>query len=229
MELRQLWKIARRRWWLILLPPLVAVALVAPALVGSAPAGGFSTGMRFTAAAPPEDDAPTYEDAEYYPWLASEYVVNALTDWVRTGSFAAEVSTVLADQHEIELAPAAIQGSIAADNERSVLLLNMSGGDADTLAAMASAATTVLETRAIDYFPQFGEDGIEVVALDEPVIAAVPPSLSARLEPLLRVALGAAVGVALAFLIEYLDPTVRERREVEALGIPVLAEVPRRG
>ena len=64
--------------------------------------------------------------------------------------------------------------------------------------------------------------------MDDPSIAPVPPPLSARLEPLLRVALGLAAGVALAFLIEYLDPTLRGRREVEALGIPVLAELPRR-
>ncbi len=34
-------------------------------------------------------------------------------------------------------------------------------------------------------------------------------------------------GVALAFLTEYLDPTLRSRSEVEALGLPVIAEIPR--
>jgi len=34
-------------------------------------------------------------------------------------------------------------------------------------------------------------------------------------------------GVALAFLAEYLDPTLRSRAEVETLGWPVIAEIPR--
>jgi capsular polysaccharide biosynthesis protein len=37
-----------------------------------------------------------------------------------------------------------------------------------------------------------------------------------------------AGGVALAFLVDYLDPSVRERADVEALGLKVLAEVPKR-
>jgi capsular polysaccharide biosynthesis protein len=35
-------------------------------------------------------------------------------------------------------------------------------------------------------------------------------------------------GVALAFLWDYLDDTVRDRREVEGLGVPVLGEIPRK-
>ncbi|MCC7354557.1 MAG: hypothetical protein IT330_12490, partial [Anaerolineae bacterium] len=34
-------------------------------------------------------------------------------------------------------------------------------------------------------------------------------------------------GLALVFLAEYLDTTVRDRAEVEAMGLRVLAEVPR--
>src|SRR5687768_1716219 len=87
MELRQLWKIALRRWWLIAIPSLAAFAYAAFLYTRTAPSGGYSTAMRFTAAEPPvEEEATGYEDSSYYPWLASEYVVNALTDWVSTGT-----------------------------------------------------------------------------------------------------------------------------------------------
>ncbi len=226
MELRALWKIARRRWWLIALPALAALALAAQSYLTRPLSGGYATSIRFTAAPPPGGEAVSYEDAQYYPWLTSEYVVNALTDWVRTSTFAAEVSAALAEQGD-EVPAAVIQAGINADNQRSVMVLYLNGSDPETLTAVAEASALVLEQRSADYFPQFGEGGLRVVALDEPAIGAVPPPLSARLEPLLRFGLGLAAGVALAFLVDYLDPTVRERREVEGLGLAVLAEVPR--
>lgn len=228
MELRELWVIVRRRWWLIALPTLGALALALYGLRGEAAGGGYTTSMRFTAATPPEDADSAYEDSQYYPWLTSEYVVNALTDWVRTGSYATEVSEALAAQ-DVDIPASAIQGVIAADNERSVLVISLSWPDADQLNLLSAAAAAVLEIRSPVYFPQFGTGGVTVVALDEPVITPVPPSLSSRLEPLIRVALGLVAGIGLAFLVEYLDPTVHQRREVEAMGVPVLAEVPRDG
>lgn len=226
MELRALWKVIVRRWWLIALPALAALAYAAYGAINAPPGGGYATSLHFTAAAPPGSEAISYEDSEYYPWLSSEYVVNALTDWVRTGSFAQEVSAQLAAEG-IEVPAGAIQGSLNADNERSVMVLYLSWGDAEQLAAMAEAAAFVLRERSADYFPQLGAGNVEVVALDTPVIGAVPPPLSARLQPLVRAGLGLVAGVALAFLVEYLDPTLRGRHEVEALGISVLAEVPR--
>lgn len=226
MELRALWKIAWRRWWLIALPALAALAFAAYGYMQAPPAGGFTTSVRFTAATPPQADLQTYEDSGYYPWLASEYVVNALTDWVRTSSFAEEVSAELAAQ-EIDIPAGMLQASTVADNARSVMVLTFNWGDAGQLESIAAAATSVLQHRSVDYFPQLREVGVEVVALDDPAIAPLPPPISARLEPAVRFGLGIVAGVALAFLVEYLDPTVHERAQVEALGLPVLAEIPR--
>ncbi len=227
MELRQVWKIVRRRWWLIALPALAALALAVYRYAADPPRAGYGTSMRFTAAPPPNgEEGVSYEDSAYYPWLASEYVVNALTDWVRTSSFAAEVSAQLEAQG-VEIPASAIQGAINADNERSVMVLYLSGSDPEQIAQIAAAATTVLQERSAVYFPQLGADSLQVVALDVPSVGPVPPPLSVRLEPLMRFGLGLAAGAALAFLVEYLDPTLRERHEVEALGLEVLAEVPR--
>jgi capsular polysaccharide biosynthesis protein len=44
----------------------------------------------------------------------------------------------------------------------------------------------------------------------------------------LRLLLAVGVGAGLAFLAHYLDPTVRERPDVEAAGVPVLASIPKR-
>ena len=41
-------------------------------------------------------------------------------------------------------------------------------------------------------------------------------------------ALGLAAGVALALLAHYFDPFVRDRHDLEQLGLPVLGDLPRR-
>jgi capsular polysaccharide biosynthesis protein len=226
MELRTIWKVLRRRWWLVAVPALVALAYAAYGYVKSPPRGGFSTSIRFTAGSACDAPAKDYQDCQYYPWLTSEYVVNALTDWVKTSSFSEAVASELKTKG-IDVPAAQIQGSISSDNQRSVMTLGISGGDAGQLAQIAAAAITVLQTRSKDVFPQVGTQGITVIPLDEPVIGAVPPSLSDRFNPLVRFVLGLAAGVALAFLVDYIDPTLHERNEVEKLGLQVLAEVPR--
>lgn len=227
MELRQLISILLRRWWLVVIPTVVAAAYAVYGYVTTPVAGGFSTSVRYTAAVPGDVVEPeSFEDAALAPWTSSEYVSGALSDWVRTTSFSEEVSAELA-RTDIEIPAAALQPAIAANFDRSVMVLILSWGDAQQLEQIAQAATTVLQEQTDDYFPQIGTVGISVTALDTPVIAPVPPPISARLDPIIRAALGVIAGVGLAFLIEYLDPTVRERREVEALGLPVLSEIPR--
>jgi capsular polysaccharide biosynthesis protein len=226
MELRTIWKVLRRRWWLVAVPALVALAYAAYGYVKSPPRGGFSTSIRFTAGSACDAPAKDYQDCQYYPWLTSEYVVNALTDLVKTSSFAEAVSAELKSKG-IDIPAAQIQGGIVSDNARSVMSLTISGGEAGQVAQIAGAVSTVLKTHSKDFFPQVGPDGITVTALDVPAVGAVPPSLSDRYNPLVRFLLGLAAGVALAFLVDYIDPTLHERNEVEKLGLPVLAEVPR--
>ncbi|NDJ53171.1 MAG: hypothetical protein GYB68_08825 [Chloroflexi bacterium] len=226
MELRQLIQVILRRWWIIAIPTVVALAAGIYSFATTPVVGSFSTAIRFTAAAPPEDGV-TYEDESYYPWLASEFVVNALTDWVRTSSFANEVSLRLADEG-LEIAPGAIQASIAADNVRSVMTVFINWGNPDELMQIAEAVIAVLQNDSALYFPQLNADEVDVVPLDSPSVGPVPPALTTRLDPFIRIALGAIAGLGLAFLVEYLDPTIRGRRDIERLGLSILAEVPRK-
>src|SRR5690606_33665628 len=96
VDLITLWHFLRLRWWLILLPLVVVTILTLPTLATSLnPQQHYTVAMRFTAAAP-SNTPPTYEDSAYVPWLASEYVVVNLPQWVTSDSFAREVSEALA-------------------------------------------------------------------------------------------------------------------------------------
>ena len=225
MELRDLARIARRRWWLIALPALVALAYAVWSYTQTPTATGYSTVIRFTAAVPPENPEG-YEDGALAPWTSSEYVVNALADWVRTSSYADEVAVVVSAEGE-SIPADAIRASIAADNERSIMTLFLSWSDAAQLEVLSEAATQVLSERAGEYFPQFGGSDVAVIALDDPVVTPQPPPISTQFDPVIRFVLGIVFGILLAAVVEYLDPTIRERRDLERLDLPILAEIPR--
>ena len=156
MELKQLWAVIVRRWWLIALPALVALILTLPSLrqVFSAPPG-YAVTIRFTASqVPSADSANTFQDQSYIPWLASEYAVNNLATWMRTESFAQEIADELAKQN-VTLDPKAIQAAIASDSARSIMTLSVSWPDPDQIQAIGKAAIDVLQNRSQAYFPQF--------------------------------------------------------------------------
>jgi capsular polysaccharide biosynthesis protein len=224
MELMLVLRVLLRRWWLALIPVIVVAAITIPDFLrerGTA-AGGFTTTIRYSAAQVLE--AIPGRDGDFQDvWLASELAVNALTDWVRTSSFVSEIVRE-AGAKNVEVNPAAL--SIAADNKRSVGQLTISYPDDVALQAIINAAIEVLKTRAQNYFPQLGGHAAQVTVLDVPVINAAPPPITNRLAPVFKIIVGLVAGVGLAFLAEYLDPTLRRREQVEALGLPVIATLP---
>lgn len=219
MELITMWRMLMRRWWLILIPVVIVAVLVLPDMLrtGIRDEGGFSVTLRYTAnqnldAFP--NRLGDYQDV----WLASELLVNALTDWVRTSRFADEVNIA------IENAPV---WSLAADNERSVGVITISSPDSAGLEAVTQAVMTIMTTRTQDYFPQLGDTPAEIVFLDKPTITSAPPPLTDRFGGFLRLGLALLAGLGLALLVEYLSPVIHHADELEHMGVRVIGRVPR--
>jgi capsular polysaccharide biosynthesis protein len=126
------------------------------------------------------------------------------------------------------VASAAIQGAIVTDNAQSILVVYLTWPDAEQIVALADAVIQELTENSGAYYPQLSNLQPVVRLLDEPTPAPLPPSLRAQLMgPAIRVALALFVGVGLAFLWHYLDPTVHEAEALEELGLEVLARIPR--
>ncbi len=222
MELRSYWQLFLRRWPLLLIPAAV-VLVVGLATYRPAPQA-YNVGMRFLVAQPPQTMAPTIQEERYYNWLASEYIVNGLTDWAQGRNFATAVSAQLATQG-IDVPAGAIQ--IAADNVRSMLTLSISYAEAQTLEAIMRAAVTVLTEQNGTALPQLGGETAVIIPLDEPIVVPISAGLRAQLELPLRIALALGAGVGLALLAEYLDPTVRDKAYLEKIGLSVLGVLPK--
>ena len=91
---------------------------------------------------------------------------------------------------------------------------------------IAEAAAQVLQEEGPGYFAQVGVGGARMAVIDAPAVWPVPRSLRERLDLPLRLFLALLAGLALTFLLDYLDDTVRDRRELETMGLTVLAEIP---
>ena len=228
MELRQYWHIVWKRIWII--AALLVVVLIGSLALRTKSAPLYQTTMRFLVGVAPEDrtgDYYTYD--RYYTWLSSEYLADDLSAVVKYSAFADDVSAHLAHGGEpITVSPGAIQGSTVAEKQHRILTLRIIWGNADELAAIANAAAKVLPQNGPDYFAPVGAGEARFTLIDRPVVVPVGKSLRERLDLPIRLFLALLAGVALAFLLDYLDDTVRDRAELEAMGITVMGEIPRR-
>lgn len=223
MELRDYWNVLSRRWYLVVVPVLVVAVYAAATYVPPAPI--YQVVMRFAAGSQPGGLSVDYD--RYYPWLTSEYIANGLADAARTGVFAEAVSARLRSDGR-DVPPQAIQQAIVTDNAQSILVVYLNWPNAEQVVPVAEAIAAELTENGAAYYPQLEGVGPPIRQLDAPAPQRLPPGLRSQLMgPAVKIGLAAAVGVALALLWHYLDPTVRETAELTDMGIAVLAELPR--
>jgi len=225
MELRKFWQVIKRRWLLILLPAAVVLALLV--ITYSPPGQLYNAGMRFIASQEPSVGAGESDEERLANWKSSEYAVNTLADWVRSGQFAALVSQQL-EAEGLSIPPGDIQGGVASDSTRSMMTLSINYHDGPVLEKIMNAAAVTLIEENHQGLPQLGGESADLVQLDRPIVNAIPPGLSKQLDLPFRLALALAAGFGLAFLVEYLDPTVRDREDLKSIGLPVVGEIPKK-
>jgi len=226
MELRRYWHIAWKRRWIPAL--LFGVVLVVSLVLHRPPSPQYQASARVLVDVPP---LAAVEGMGFDPRLtapqATEYLVDDFSLFVSSQVVAEAVSRRLADQG-IQVPAGAIQSSTASEKVHRVVTIRVTRGDPDQALAILNAAVEVLRQESPAYFGRLGLEQPQITLFDGPGVSRVPPSLSQRLDLPVRLILALVAGVALCFLLDYLDDSLRGREELEALGIRVLAEVPRR-
>jgi capsular polysaccharide biosynthesis protein len=218
MELREYWRIVWRRWWLIV--GLVAIVLVVSLITYRAPDPVYVASLKFTIGIEGEEPVNAVSgEGRSDAWLASEYLADDLSGVVKGGDFAARISDDVGFP-----VPA---GAIQATREHRIMTVNITWPDASQAQAIAEAVGAAVEDGGADYFPQLA--GIEASAtlIDGPGIGQVGRSLKDKLDLPIRLFVALVAGVALAFLWDYLDDTLRDREEAKDLGVPLVGEIPR--
>ena len=69
---------------------------------------------------------------------------------------------------------------------------------------------------------------IIVQALDEPIINPISAGLTSQLDLPIRLVVAFVAGLALAFALDYIDPAIYDRDEVDTLGLEILGEIPKK-
>lgn len=234
MQLRHYAMILRRFWLLIVALPL-AVGLVSLAGELRQPQR-YGTSARLIVTQQPllepsNSPAATLPDFNMqHSWLSSEFILDDLPQIVTSRLFAEDVSALLAQQGAT-IAPEVVQSGLRADNIHRAVTIASNADNPATAEALVRGAVATLQANGLKYWNRANgqSNGLSVAVLD-PAGPAAP--LHSNRQMLINVGmrsgLGLAAAVGIAFLLHYLDDTIRRREQVEQwVGVQVVGVIPR--
>lgn len=224
MELSVYLRALRRRWPIVVGVPIAVLVLVLVQLAMWSPT--YATTVR--ARVIYQDNQPPTNDFEYggyYTFGASEYNIDDLVEVVRGNVFADAVAQRLAASG-VSASAGEVSQAIASERTHRILTVRVSSPDQSRAVEVARAVGDELELDATSYL---GLDKLQSTALidiiDRPTSAA-PNTSRTMLLLVLEVLAGLGAGVLIAFLVDYLDDTLRDGDTLSAvLGVPHLATV----
>jgi capsular polysaccharide biosynthesis protein len=230
VELREYWSIIRRRWWLPVTIGLVA--LVAATAVGVRGAAAYKTEMRVAISTVPTPDPNNslYYDPTYYANLDSEYLADDMSEFIHSQAFAGEVRRELAAGRGFDVDVDTVFSATRTKKTHRFIDITITTPTADLGREIGDSISRILNDKA-----RLGQYLAALTAYDTRMTVITPPDTHRAntlpgliSEIALRTVIGVIVGIGLAFLLDYLDPNVRSRREAETLlRLPVLGEIPR--
>jgi len=220
VELREYWNIIRRRWWLPV--AITLVALVASTAVGVRGAAAYKTDMRLAVSTIPTPDPNSvlYYDPIYSSNLDSEYLADDMSELLTSRAFADEVSAEMARAST----PSTVDPILIVNATRTkkthrfidITLTTSTYEEGDLISASIGRILSDPAHLAI-YLKALTAYNTQMVIVTPPVVHRANTPLGLASEVALRTVIGLLVGIGLAFLIDYVDPSVRTRQEAEAV------------
>jgi capsular polysaccharide biosynthesis protein len=231
MELREYWSIIRRRWWLP--AAITLVALIASTAVGVRGAAAYKTDMRLAVSTIPTPDPNSvlYYDPTYYSNLDSEYLADDMSEFMTSRAFADEVKRELATSttpYDVDIET--ILNATRTKKTHRFIDITITTPTFDEGSQIAGSISRILSDKVhlAQYLQALTAYNTQMTIVTPPVTHRANTLLGLISEIALRTLIGLIVGIGVAFLVDYVDPSVRTRQEAEAvLQVPVLGEIPR--
>ncbi len=229
MELRHYFDILRRSWPIVVGLPLL-VALLTIALWFVLP-GRYGTlvAMLITQQqiATNQADAILPDYNNFNSWAASEYIVDDMLQLVETRRFAQDIVDYVQQQHGVALDVEQVRRGLDAERKHRTVYLTVEANQRDHATWIAQGAVEVLRQRGLEYWNRQDSAQLSVSVLDAPEGASrVGGAIGLALDLAIRTLLALLLAIGVAFLRYYLDTSVRQRDDVEALGLPVVGTIP---
>jgi capsular polysaccharide biosynthesis protein len=230
LELREYWSIIRRRWWLPV--ALTLIAFTASSAIGLRGAAAWKTDMRIAISTIPTPDpnAERYYDPTYYANLDSEYLADDMSEFMHSQAFAGEVRRELATQRGIDLDIESFVNSTRTKKTHRFIDVTITTATPELGKEIGESISRILSDPAHlgIYLKALTAYNTQMSVITPPDTHRGNSGVGLISEVGLRTVIGLLVGIGLAFLVDYLDSTVRSRQEIEAmLQLPVLGEIPR--
>lgn len=214
LDLREVFRITRRRFWLILTIPLLAataagivsVYFLQPLYSSSSTIWVIKEGSGLT----------NMSDLQFNRSITKTYAEVA-----KSRAVMREVSNKLAAQG---ISVSGLQGRLVVTPVRDTEILSFTVVDPDPVMAakLADAVAEVFRTQIRSYVKVDN-----VVVVDPAIVPSRPFTPRVPNNILLALAAGGVLAAALALLLEYLDTTVKSPDDVvRHLGVPVLGIIP---
>jgi capsular exopolysaccharide synthesis family protein len=218
MELRQYLRALRKYWWVIVIPTLVGSVIGVVMVSREVPQ--YRGAMTYFVRTVGETNANSqFAGDQFAQRRVNSYVGLLSTD---------RLANSIVERTGLEIDPGEVAGMISASGNVNTVLLtvNVTGTSEETVAAV-SEALAVEFVNLVNQVENSGQmaAGVNVELVSGPSVSQVPS------RPIMTVgpygALGLAVGLAFALLLELRDTSVRTEEQVEQLGAaPVLARIP---
>jgi capsular polysaccharide biosynthesis protein len=219
LELRQLWEILRKRWLIIVALPLIA-ALTSGIISFYILKPLYQASTTLIVGKKAENQALLGQILDYN-------VLQANLQLAKTYGEIAKSRTVeqnVIDQLNLGLTVEKLDKQILINPVKNTEILEIQVQDTDPYLA-ASIANTIAEKFSAAVIEIKKVDSVSIV--DKAVTPAIPVKPNKLLNILIALLVGLMAAIGLAFLLEYLDNTIKTSEEVEKiLGIPVLGLIP---
>ncbi|RJQ26974.1 MAG: lipopolysaccharide biosynthesis protein [Peptococcaceae bacterium] len=218
MELKDILRVLRKRKWLLILIPLVAVLtsgvmsyfILEPVYQASAT---LMVGKTYA--------GPNGPLLQYTDILTANQLVKTYSQIAKSRTVAEQVIAV----QNLPISPQQFSKMVSVQpvQDTQLIQIKVESADPRLAAAMANAAAGVFMEKVVSVMKV---DNVNIV--DPAVEPPFPVKPNKKLNMVISVIIGIMAAVGLVFLFEYLDQTIKSSEDINRyLEIPVLGTIPR--
>ncbi|HET9017276.1 MAG TPA: Wzz/FepE/Etk N-terminal domain-containing protein [Thermomicrobiaceae bacterium] len=228
MELKDYLSVLWRRWYIVVLVPILVLAGVLYQQSHAHPIYTATTRLAVVREPEPAPATPSYYSYDnYYAYLASEYLLDDLVEVVHGNVFASDVAHTIATTKGIQMSPGEVQAALGGDRLNRILTITATSTDRSQAVMIAQAAGETIKAKAGSYFGYKTPAQQVSITTVQTANDAVPNTHRTLLLAALQVAVGLFAGILIAYFVEYLDDRLRSPETVSAaLGVPVIGAIP---
>ncbi|HHV64368.1 MAG TPA: lipopolysaccharide biosynthesis protein [Peptococcaceae bacterium] len=221
LSLVEIWQVLKKRWKLVVVFPVIA-ALLSGIVSFFLLKPVYQASTTLIVGQKPSESSmrQAMELLEYNILLANKQLAKTYGTIAKSRTVEEKVIKDL----NLPLTREQFDAKISVNNVKDTEVLEITVTDHDPqLAANIANAMAAEFTKAVIEIKKV--DNVSIV--DEAIAPNSPVKPNKKLNVLIAFAVGLMVSVGLAFLLEFLDNTIKNERDVEeVLGLPVLALIP---